>query len=570
MITVGWGQMSMTRSRSMVLGLALVAGLGASAAGASPNLPEIRTSRQNIVPACVTPERLMAFLQRRNGNLSPRFRDIASHYKRHGEAWGVRWDYAFFQMAIETNFLTYRAPSGRMGDVDPKQNNFAGIGTTGGGVPGDSFPDVSTGVLGQIQHLVVYSGEMIPKPVAPRTQLKQEHILEKSRELKRPVRFSDLARRWAADPKYAGSIEWVAQQFRTQYCPANGRPQQMAPQEIEVLPWQDKPPAHAKGRDRASLPAPPAQDAASPVRTVWSRDQKGAPEATAKTAKAPDVKQPPAKKSTVSIAKVQPVQRVQPVAVAAAAGPVQDARAARAPTGAVVEGAPGEPVATLPARDSTEGNVTVDQPSGEPESSFALFTPPAALASATLPSASPRTVATRQADAHQTQGGQVPSDQAAASNDQGSAEIGRELAGPPAPPATSVAASTAMGPPVAALTSDRPAAPPAETEAPGPLASLLGGGNGAASKPAFDPPSGLGVKPGRCVVETARYGGDTTVLVKAQQGAKVHYIALSVIDGFEDSMTKSFLSSRGEGGEVLGTFPSRDQALAQAKTLCPG
>ena len=37
----------------------------------------------------------------------------------------------------------------------------------------------------------------------------------------------------------------------------------------------------------------------------------------------------------------------------------------------------------------------------------------------------------------------------------------------------------------------------------------------------------------------------------------------------EDSMTKSFLASRGEGGEVLGTFPSREGALAKARVLCP-
>ena len=90
-----------------------------------------------------------------------------------------------------------------------------------------------------------------------------------------------------------------------------------------------------------------------------------------------------------------------------------------------------------------------------------------------------------------------------------------------------------------------------------------------ADKPAFRPPSGLGVKPGRCVVETARYGGETTVLVKSPQGADVHFIALSVLDGFEDSMTKSFLDSRPEDGEVLGTFPSRDAALVQARRLCP-
>ena len=88
----------------------------------------------------------MAFLATRNSNLIPRFSTIASWYARHGDAWRVRWDYAFFQMLIETNFLTYRQPNGRWGDVDPKQNNFAGLGTTGGGVPGDSYPDVSTGV----------------------------------------------------------------------------------------------------------------------------------------------------------------------------------------------------------------------------------------------------------------------------------------------------------------------------------------------------------------------------------------------------------------------------------------
>ena len=59
--------------------------------------------------------------------------------------------------------------NGRWGDVNPKQNNFAGLGTTGGGVPGDSYPDVNTGVLAQIQHLVVYSGERIDDPVGART-----------------------------------------------------------------------------------------------------------------------------------------------------------------------------------------------------------------------------------------------------------------------------------------------------------------------------------------------------------------------------------------------------------------
>lgn len=206
-------------------GVVGMAALMASAAAAlavpnppSTGAPLIRIDADNRVPACVTPDKLMQFMRSRNANLDPRFRDIASHYKTHGEAWRVRWDYAFYQMLIETNFLTYRAPNGRMGDVDPRQNNFAGIGTTGGGVPGDRFPDVSTGVLGQIQHLVAYSGERLAQPTAPRTQLKQDEILSKSKALNRPVTFADLAGRWAIDKQYGKSIEWVAKSFRDAHC----------------------------------------------------------------------------------------------------------------------------------------------------------------------------------------------------------------------------------------------------------------------------------------------------------------------------------------------------------------
>lgn len=191
-----------------------------AAAAAGPATPEIRSGPANPVPRCVTPDRLMAFLQARNASLDPRFADIAQWYRRHGEAWRVRWDYAFYQMAVETNFLTYRRGDGKMGDVDPRQNNFAGIGTTGGGVPGDTYGDVGTGVLAQIQHLVAYSGEKLAAPVAPRTQLRQDDIVSASRKLNRPVRFSDLAGRWAVDRNYGRSIEWVAEQFRTRYCQA--------------------------------------------------------------------------------------------------------------------------------------------------------------------------------------------------------------------------------------------------------------------------------------------------------------------------------------------------------------
>lgn len=252
------------RARLRAFAVLAATGLGfvSTAPFAAPaKLPEIRITAENGVPRCVTPGRLMAFLKDRNPRPDPRFNDIADWYKHWGEAWRVRWDYAFFQMAIETNFLSYRQPNGRMGDVDPRQNNFAGIGTTGGGVPGDRYPDVKTGVLAQIQHLVAYSGERLANPVAPRTQLKQDHIVALSQKLRRPVRFSDLSGRWAVDRKYGSSIAWVAGQFRDKYC---RNPDAAPPEEIALLAAKPKPavrpaakrPVQSAAATPATPPAP--------------------------------------------------------------------------------------------------------------------------------------------------------------------------------------------------------------------------------------------------------------------------------------------------------------------------
>ncbi|MDX2157660.1 MAG: glucosaminidase domain-containing protein [Hyphomicrobiaceae bacterium] len=199
-----------------ITALALLAAAPLAPASAQ-SLPEIRLSDRNKVPACVTPSRLMRFLTERNPNLPAKFRNIAAYYKEHGERTGVRWDYAFFQMIIETNYLIFKNAAGK-GDVSPNQNNFAGIGTTGGGVPGDSFPDVPTGVLGQMQHLVAYSGEAVPNPVARRTREKQDDIIAKSLSLRRAVTFRDLAGRWAVDRKYGGSIAYIAERYRSRFC----------------------------------------------------------------------------------------------------------------------------------------------------------------------------------------------------------------------------------------------------------------------------------------------------------------------------------------------------------------
>jgi hypothetical protein len=233
-------------------------------------LPDIRLGPGQSVPRCVTPSRLNRHLQERTRDLDPRFRDIARYYKQHGETLRVRWDYAFFQMLLETNYLSYKTGSGRWGDVNPKQNNFAGIGATGGGVPGDSFPDVSSGVLAQMQHLVAYSGERVPRPLAPRTREKQDDIIELSQALGRSVRFDDLTNRWAKDRNYAKSIEWVAERYRQANCTASGEPLHPAADDVEVRkPRQQVAGAASPPAAAMAVPAPPRPPACDVYRASY-------------------------------------------------------------------------------------------------------------------------------------------------------------------------------------------------------------------------------------------------------------------------------------------------------------
>lgn len=235
--------------RGALFGLPVALAIAAGAATSAYAAPEIRINDHNRVPACVTPDRLMQFLEHRNRDLPDRFKRIAAYYRMHGEKLRVRWDYAFYQMLVETNYLTYRAGSGKWGDVKPSQNNFAGIGATGGGVPGDRYPDVSTGVLAQVQHLVAYSGEMVANPVAPRTREVQDKVVEQSRAIGRPITYRDLAGRWAADKKYGYTIESVAERFRATYC--RGEPEQQ-------IAATERRPAAAQPERTARVEAPSA------------------------------------------------------------------------------------------------------------------------------------------------------------------------------------------------------------------------------------------------------------------------------------------------------------------------
>lgn len=72
-------------------------------------------------------------------------------YYEEASAEGVRPEVAFVQTMKETGWLQFG------GDASIEQFNFAGLGTTGDGVPGNSYPDVRTGIRAQIQHLKAYA-----------------------------------------------------------------------------------------------------------------------------------------------------------------------------------------------------------------------------------------------------------------------------------------------------------------------------------------------------------------------------------------------------------------------------
>jgi hypothetical protein len=218
----------------MVFRLLLLLALMLPAGALAASLPPIIASADNPVPKCVQPDALMDFVQRVNMHrrtpreIAPRFTHIASLYQNIGtcvsrppdKCVGVRWDYAFFQMLIETNYLTFRRPDGAPAGVPASDNNFAGLGATISGRPGEHFDDVPTGVLAHLQHVLMYSTAPIPHPVAKRTRQVQSDVQDIMRRLHRPVTFGDLAREWTGVDQsgYARDMARLAEKYAQAYC----------------------------------------------------------------------------------------------------------------------------------------------------------------------------------------------------------------------------------------------------------------------------------------------------------------------------------------------------------------
>ncbi|HEY9837461.1 MAG TPA: glucosaminidase domain-containing protein, partial [Vampirovibrionales bacterium] len=106
---------------------------------------------------------------------------------------GINYDIAFCQMCLETNFLRFN------GEIQPTQNNFAGLGSVGGGNTAASFPSARIGVRAHIQHLKAYASiePLVMEQVDPRFRFVARGIA--------PL-LEQLSGRWAADLQYGQKI----------------------------------------------------------------------------------------------------------------------------------------------------------------------------------------------------------------------------------------------------------------------------------------------------------------------------------------------------------------------------
>lgn len=196
----------------LALGLALAAGCVALAAGcaarARPPSPPLPGPLVPILgTARLTAAQLTAWFEARTGataayRASVPVARLARHYIDEGEAEGIAGDVAFVQAILETGWFRFQ------GQVAPGQNNFAGLGATGGAATPAAFPDARTGVRAQIQHLRAYAD---PTATACDTPPLHHPCADPRFHLVAPKgrarTWNDLGRgNWATSPTYGSSI----------------------------------------------------------------------------------------------------------------------------------------------------------------------------------------------------------------------------------------------------------------------------------------------------------------------------------------------------------------------------
>lgn len=130
--------------------------------------------------------------------LSCSVEDIVRFYYKEAEYEGVRADLALCQAIVETGSFSFT------GTVKPSQNNFCGLGSTGGGVKGAHFDTPQEGVRAHIQHLLAYCQKDKPKSKIIDPRYDMAHKIRLSRGL--VTTWSGLNGTWAMGANYCEKI----------------------------------------------------------------------------------------------------------------------------------------------------------------------------------------------------------------------------------------------------------------------------------------------------------------------------------------------------------------------------
>lgn len=163
-------------------------------AAASPLPVELKTP--SVVDLSIMGEPLateaqcVAYLHKRGYMplLTVSVEQLVRYFYQESRREGIRPDVALAQAIHETGHFRYG------GDVLPLQNNYCGLGTTGGGVKGAWFPTAQIGVRAQIQHLLAYASTRPPALaiVDPRYEL-----VKRTGNFGQARTWTDLNGKWA-------------------------------------------------------------------------------------------------------------------------------------------------------------------------------------------------------------------------------------------------------------------------------------------------------------------------------------------------------------------------------------
>ena len=132
--------------------------------------------------------------------------NIPAYYIAYGEKFGVDWLVAFAQACHETGFFTFK------GGVKREHNNFAGLGATVAGKPGDVYKSVEDGVKAHLMHLCWYADKVFPIDEYPdeidgRPNRTQDNIKAINRYGYGLPTWKQLSYAYAADGSYLEKLE---------------------------------------------------------------------------------------------------------------------------------------------------------------------------------------------------------------------------------------------------------------------------------------------------------------------------------------------------------------------------